>query len=118
MQYREFLLFVYLYIAYSDYRLELVEVEVIKNNLFDHFKDEALYNSAFKKLWKFYSSLEKKEIEEIIVKEFENLRNQEMDTERILNDLEEIMESDGIVFDTEVVSFDKIKKMMLVSLNS
>jgi len=115
MTYKELLLFIYLYIAYSDFNLKEVEIKVIKKKLSPYFQDnkEENIDTLFNKLLNYSNTLHKTEVEDIIEREFSRLKENKLNVEQFLSDLEEIIESDGIVYDTEVVSLNKVKKLIV-----
>jgi hypothetical protein len=113
MNYKEYLLFIYIYIAFSDYKLAPSEIEVIKANLNRHFDSDKQFDEIFNNILSYNHSLEKREIEKIIARESKNLTGEQIDIRRILNDLEEIMESDGVVYDTEIASYNRVKSILV-----
>lgn len=113
--YQEYLLFLFIYLANSDFNFHLLETNAILSkmkNLFPpQFDVKDLYNNIKEK----YDGLDLEEIEALVEENLPLFKSQLSDTEKLFEDLYDIITSDGIIQDYEIEAFDKIKRLMTSS---
>ena len=110
-----YLVYLYICIGKSDYSLIDVEIEEIFEKLdkLEGFADVDK-KRVFKEVLKVYNQHTDSEIYDFIKQYNEANPFSPEDKKKILKDLEDIMEADGIVKDVEMIMYRYIKKMMEV----
>ena len=107
-----FLVYLYVCIGKSDYSLIDIEIEEIFEKLSKFESNEEDKKRIFKEVLKIYNQHTDSEIYEFIKIYSLEYGFSDDDKKKILIDLEDIMEADGIVKDVEMIMFRFIKKTL------
>lgn len=110
--YEEYLLFLYIYLASSDFSVHMLEIESIFIKMKNLFPHESNLDEVYKKIKSKYDRLELEEIEDLIEQNFKIFKAQLSNPEQLFEDFYDIITSDGIVQDYEIEALDKIKKLL------
>jgi len=110
--YQEYLLFLYIYLANSDYNIQFAEVNTILSKMEDLFPGGMDLEGMFLEVKDKFDKLDNDEVESMIRENYLNFRTKLPNPERFFNDLFDIIVSDGIIQDYEMEAFDKIKRIV------
>lgn len=110
--YQEYLLFLFIYLANSDFSVHILEIDTIYSKMKDLFPRESDLGVVYKKIKGKYDDLELEEIESLIEENFKIFKAQISNTEQLFEDFFDIITSDGIVQDYEIEALDKIKRLI------
>lgn len=108
----EFILFLFIHIASADFSVGHSEVDVILAKMEDIFPVELDIHDYFIIMKDYYDKLNNDTIEKVIVENFRKFKLGLSNTDRILNDIYEIISADGIIQETETAVIDKLRKML------
>ncbi len=108
----EFILFLFLHIANADFSVGQSEIDVILTKMEDIFPVELDIHELFISMKDYYDKLENADIERVIVENFKKFKLGLSNTDRILNDIYEIITADGIIQETETAAIDKIRSLI------
>jgi len=110
--FKEFTLFLYIYIADSDDFIHETEVEVIKKKipkLFPNTDAEKVYQEALKK----FRAFKKEEVDKIIHSNFKEHQEKSFTSKyKIFTDLYDIIVADGVLDERETRSIQKLKDII------
>ena len=117
--FEQFLLYLYLTAAYSNYKLEEEELYMMKNKLEKSglIKPENFSRIYKKVLMEFHNHNDYDSLK-YIEKECDRFRLDKPAREKIYSDIKEIIMSDGIQEDSETLQLFKIKKMLDLHLKA
>ena len=105
----EFILFLLLHIANSDYSLKLEEIEVILAKMEGYFpdvEDTDKLRSTFVSFEDAYQELSDSDINHIIYYNYLHYRDERINAERIMNDLIEVILADGLIHERETKTIE------------
>ncbi len=114
-QYQEFIIFLLIHVANSDFSLKAAEIEVILGKMEDYFpeiEDMDELRSKFINVQDNYNELNDSDINHLIYHNYLNFRDKEINTMRIVNDLQEVIMADGLIHERETKAFESIKKLL------
>ena len=114
-QYQDFIIFLLVHIANSDFSMKGAEIEVIISKMEDYFPDvEDLdkLRSKFVNIQEAYESLNDSDINHLIYYNYLGFKDTAVHPERIVNDLQEVILADGLIHERETKTFESIKKLL------
>lgn len=114
-QYHDFIIFLLVHIANSDFSMKGAEIEVIISKMEDYFpdvEDMDTLRSKFVNMQEAYEALNDTDINHLIFHNYLNFKDTEVHAERIMNDLQEVILADGLIHERETKTFDSIKKLL------
>ncbi|GAA5028143.1 hypothetical protein GCM10011506_15270 [Marivirga lumbricoides] len=114
-QYQEFIIFLLVHIANSDFTIKGAEIEVIISKMEDYFPDiEDLdkLRSKFVNIQEAYESLNDGDINHLIYHNYLTFKDTAIHPDRIVNDLQEVILADGLIHERETQTFESIKKLL------
>ena len=107
-----FVAYLYICIGKSDYSLVDEEISEIIDKLKDKVSSEKNANEEYDKALKVYNLQSDTEIISFIKVHTSDFFKSEDDRKKTLQDLEDIMEADGIIKDVEMIMYRFIKKTL------
>lgn len=107
-----FVAYLYICIGKSDYSLVDEEISEIIDKLKDKLNSEEETKDAYEKALKVYNSQSDTEIISFIKIHTKDFFKSDDDRKKTLQDLEDIMEADGIIKDVEMIMYRFIKKTL------
>jgi hypothetical protein len=110
--YEEYIIFLYIYLASSDFSVHLKEVETILQKMESLCPSKENLQYLFNKVKKQFERIPEEEIEETIVTNFNLFKREIINIDHLMNDFYDIITSDGIIQDYEIEAFEKIKKLI------
>lgn len=113
--YQEFILFLLIHVGNSDYSLKGSEIEVILSKMEDYFPeidDMDILRSKFVSLKDEYDELSDTSINHLIYHNYLSYKNDSINADRIVNDLQEVIMADGFIHDQETKTMETIKKLL------
>lgn len=114
-QYQDYIIFLLVHIANSDFSMKGAEIEVIISKMEDYFPDvEDLdkLRSKFVNMQESYEALSDSDINHLIYHNYLNFKDTEVNAQRIVNDLQEVILADGLIHERETKTFESIKKLL------
>jgi len=108
-----FVIYLYLCIANADYNMADEELETLHDK-FDGLDIESNYGTVIKDVMHEYKNHTDYETMQFISDYSDKFCQDDAKKEKILDDLKDIIEADGIVKDVETIMFRNIKKMLNV----
>ncbi len=113
--YQGFIIFLLIHIGNSDYAMKGSEIEVILSKMEDYFPevdDMDMLRNRFIFLKDEYEEMSDTDINHLIYHNYLKFRDQRINTERILNDLQEVIMADGLIHEKETKTLETIKKLL------
>jgi uncharacterized tellurite resistance protein B-like protein len=113
--YESFILFLLIHVGSSDYSLKGSEIEVILSKMEDYFpdiEDMDQLRSKFVALKDEYEEQSDSDINHIIYHNYLHYKNDRINANRIMNDLQEVIMADGFIHDMETKTIEAIKKLL------
>ena len=110
--YEEYLLFLYIYLANSDYSIHHVEISTIISKMEHLFPEVSDLEDLFIEVKDKFETLDVSEMDNVIKENFIKYKSRLQNPERFFNDLFDIIVSDGIIQDYEMEAFDRIKILL------
>jgi hypothetical protein len=110
--YPEYLLFLYIYLANSDYTIQFSEINTIMEKMRVLFPEGKDLEKVFADIKDKFEKLDSYEIEQVIKENYIKFKTKMVNPERFFDDLFDVIVSDGIIQDYEMAAFDKIKKLL------
>ena len=107
-----FVTYLYICVGKSDYSLVDEEIEEIFEKLSETNPDEDSIKSAYAEVNKVYNLQSDTEIINFIKRHSSKFVKSEDEKKKILINLEDIMEADGIIKDVEMIMYRFIKKIL------
>jgi uncharacterized tellurite resistance protein B-like protein len=114
-EYQEFIIFLLIHIGNADYTLTGPEIEVILSKMEDYFPDVDEMDTLRNKFIYYkdeYEEMNDTDINHLIYDNYLKFRDQQINSQRILNDLQEVIMADGLIHDKETKTFESIKKLL------
>ena len=114
-QYQEFISFLLIHVGNSDYSLKTSEIEVILSKMEDYFpeiEDTDELRTKFVSFQDNYESLSDSDINHIIYHNYLHYKDREINANRIMNDLNEVIMADGLIHDMETKTLESLKKLL------
>ena len=114
-QYQEFISFLLIHVGNSDYSLKTSEIEVILSKMEDYFpeiEDTDELRTKFVSFQDNYESLSDSDINHIIYHNYLHYKDKEINANRIMNDLNEVIMADGLIHDMETKTLESLKKLL------
>ncbi len=116
--YQEFILFLLIHVGNSDYKLNSEEIEVILSKMEDYFSDVEDIDQLRNKFIAYqdvYQELSDSDINHIIYYNYLHFKEKQLNADRIMSDLQEVIMADGLIHEMETKTFEAIKKLLNVS---
>ncbi|MFT4804021.1 MAG: putative tellurite resistance protein B-like protein [Marivirga sp.] len=113
--YQEFILFLLIHVGNSDYSLKSAEIEVILSKMEDYFPDieeSDELRSTFVNYQDNYQELNDSDINHIIYNNYLHYKDREINANRMLNDLNEVIMADGLIHEMETKTLESLKKLL------
>ena len=110
--YQEFILFLYIHIANSDYKFKIVEKEIILDKMKRLFPFQYDYKKFLSDITANYKALSQEEKESVLINNFKKFSTLNLDTEAILGDLLDIIYSDDEYHELEKEEFMKLRGLL------
>ncbi len=113
--YQGFIIFLLVHIGNSDYTMKGSEIEVILSKMEDYFPeidDMDTLRNRFIFLLDEYAKMNDSDINHMIYHNYIKFRDQKINSQRILNDLQEVIMADGLIHEKETKTFESIKKLL------
>ncbi|MEM7551869.1 MAG: hypothetical protein AAF363_19465 [Bacteroidota bacterium] len=112
-EFKDFVLFLYIYMADADGNIDISEIELILEKLKKLYPDELEHNILFEKAMAEFLDMKKSQVEEVLVSNFEYHSDESFTKKyKIFSDLYEIIHADGVVDERESKSIAKLKAMI------
>ena len=115
--YESFILVLLIHVGGSDYSLKGSEIEVILSKMEDYFRDiedKDELRLKFITLKDEYEELADSDINHIIYQNYLHYKQNKINAERIMNDLQEVVMADGLIHDMETKTMESVKKLLNV----
>ena len=111
--FKDFILFLYVYMALSDGHLDETEEEVILKKMARLFPKELDHKAKYQKFRKDYEQLQQEDIDYLIRNNFENFPNVTFtDKYRVYREMFDIINADGVIDESETEAMDKLKDII------
>lgn len=113
--YESFILFLLIHIGSSDHSLKGSEIEVILSKMEDYFPDIEDMDDIREKFITFkdeYEELSDSDINHIIYHNYLHNKNNNINADRIINDLQEVIMADGYIHEMETKAVEAVKKLL------
>jgi uncharacterized tellurite resistance protein B-like protein len=116
--YPEFIGFLLIHVGNSDFSLKRAEIEVILSKMEDYFpdvEDMDELRTHLVTLQDEYEELNDSDINQIIYHNYLHFRDRQINADRIINDLQEVIMADGLIHERETKTFESIKKLLNIN---
>ncbi len=110
-QYVEYLIFLFLHVAHADFTVKSSEINSIISKIDKNFPEAPDPHSLFLDIKDMYENLNDDEIESTVVSNLHKFDG-ELQPEKVIRDLHDIIASDGLIMENELKLFKKLKSML------
>ena len=111
--FKDFILFLYVHMAYADDHFDKTEEEVILSKMKRLFPKEDSQMPKYEQFKKDYKTLNSEDIDQLIQLNFENFSHVSFsDKYRVYREMYDIINADGVIDESETEAMDKLKKII------
>lgn len=108
-----YMIYLYLCVANADYNMSDSELEKLHSKFDDREEDlDRNYSTYIKDVLREYKQHTDMEMNDFIIDYAQKFCNDSKSKEKVMSDLKEIIEADGIVKDVETIMYRNIKRMI------
>jgi len=110
--YRHYLAYMYIAVANSDYEISEDNLKILHDKLAPTIFDEANYQEMYKEVLNVYEQQNDNEVFILLSELSKKHITSETQKEKVLNDIQEIIDADGYETGTETIMFMSIRKIL------
>jgi hypothetical protein len=110
--YEEYIIFLYIYLASSDFSVHLKEIDTIFEKMELLCSSKENLQQLFNKVRKQFDKIPEDKLDETIISNFNLFKKEIINIDTLIADFYDIITSDGIIQDYEIEAFEKIKRLI------
>ena len=111
--FKDFILFLYIHMAYADDHFDHTEEEVIMKKMKRLFPTQPNHGAKYEKFKEDYKSLSSSEVDQLIKNNFDNFSHVSFsDKYRVYREMYDIINADGVIDESETEAMDKLKTII------